>query len=69
MTRGCRQGLLGSTVASAFLLLLLTFSRYFDLFGSLLVRGLLFILIGVAIFIQGLVYHRSKRRTGEDQTP
>lgn len=69
MTRGCRQGLLGSTVASAFLLLLLTFSRYFDLFGSLLVRGLLFILIGVAIFIQGLVYHQSKRRKGEDQTP
>jgi uncharacterized membrane protein len=69
MTRGCRQGLLGSTVAGALLLLLLTFSRYFDLFGSLLVRGLLFILIGVAIFIQGLVYHRAKRRKGEDQTP
>lgn len=64
MTRGCRQGRLGSTVAGAGLLLLLTFSRYFDLFESLLVRGLLFILIGVAIFIQGLVYHRTKRRAG-----
>jgi uncharacterized membrane protein len=62
MTRGCRQGLKGPTVVGSILLILLMFARYFDLFDSLLIRGTIFIGVGAAIFVQGLIYQRVKRR-------
>ena len=62
MTRGCRQGLLQPTVLGSILLAILTLTRYVDLFQSLLARGLVFIVMGVAIFIEGTLYSRAKQQ-------
>ncbi len=61
MTRGCRQGLRGPTAVGSILLVLLMLARYFDLFESLWMRGLVFIGVGVALFVQGLIYRRVRR--------
>ena len=66
MTRGCKEGLLGPTLLGSVLLMMLMFARYFDLLDNLLLRGSVFIVVGIAIFVQGLIYRRVRRqRTGE----
>jgi uncharacterized membrane protein len=62
MTRGCRHGLTVPTVIGSLLLVAYMFARYCDLFESLLIRGLVFIVVGAAIFAQGMLYNRTKRR-------
>jgi hypothetical protein len=61
MTRGCRHGLPGPTVLGSLLLVAYMFARYFDLFDNLFARGVVFIVVGGAIFAQGLIYSRVKQ--------
>ncbi|MCX6992645.1 MAG: DUF2157 domain-containing protein [Kiritimatiellaeota bacterium] len=65
LTRGCRLAMLKPTVIGSILLLVYAFSRYFDLFHSLLERGLVFIVVGALIFGQGILYSRAKGRKTE----
>lgn len=68
LARGCRHALLKPTVIGSILLLVYAFSRYFDLFHSLLGRGLVFVVVGALIFGQGILYARAKSRmTAEKQ--
>lgn len=66
LARGCRLAMLKPTVIGSILLLVYAFSRYFDLFHSLLERGLVFIVVGALIFGQGILYSRAKSRKTED---
>ncbi|MDD4869680.1 MAG: DUF2157 domain-containing protein [Kiritimatiellae bacterium] len=67
MVRGCRHGLLQPTIVGSVLLMIYMITRYFDLFHSLLVRGLVFIVAGVLIFGQGILYSRAKSRKVEQK--
>lgn len=62
MARGCRQGILKFIIWGALLLIALMIARFFDLFESLIVRGLIFVLVGCLIFAEGLLYARIKKR-------
>jgi uncharacterized membrane protein len=61
MARGCRQTRAGLAILGAVLLIALTVARYFDLFDSLFLRGLAFIIIGAIIFAEGYLYTRTKK--------
>ncbi|MFH0881248.1 MAG: DUF2157 domain-containing protein [Lentisphaerota bacterium] len=64
--RGCSLGLLRPTVLGSVLFIALVVARYFDLFESLFVRGLVFVAVGVLLFLEGLLYSRQKKnRAGE----
>lgn len=63
MARGCRQTQAGAAIIGCVLLIALVVPRYFDLFDSLFLRGLVFILIGGIIFAEGYLYTRTKKRT------
>lgn len=63
MGRGCREGLLRPTLLGSLLLVALTLARYFDLFESLAVRGLIFLLVGGLLFTEGILFRRARRRT------
>jgi len=65
LARGCRLAMLKPTVIGSILLLVYAFSRYGDLFHSLLERGLVFIVVGALIFGQGILYARAKARKAE----
>ena len=65
ITRGCRESELRPTVIGALLLFVYAFSRYVDLFESLLARGMVFIVVGAALFAQGVAYNRIRK--GKDQ--
>jgi len=67
LARGCRLAMLKPTVIGSILLLVYAFSRYFDLFHSLLERGLVFIVVGALIFGQGILYSRAKSRKTEEE--
>jgi hypothetical protein len=67
MARGCRLALMKPTVIGSILLLIYAMSRYADLFHSLLVRGLVFIVAGILIFGQGILYSRAKSRKTEEK--
>jgi len=69
MARGCRRALLWPTVTGSLLLVVLVLSRYADLFASLFVRGLIFILIGALIFAEGVFYARARRHPKEEVQP
>jgi hypothetical protein len=62
VARGCRSAVLGQTAMGSILLIALAIARFTDLFGSLAVRGLIFVIVGVLIFSQGFFYIRSKRK-------
>ncbi len=61
MARGCRQTRAGDAVTGSVLLIALSVPRYFDLFDSLFLRGLAFIVIGAVIFAEGYLYARTKK--------
>ena len=69
MARGCREGKAALTVTGSLLLIVLTAARYADLFESLLIRGMVFIVIGAILFGQGIFYVRSKKKRIEGATP
>jgi uncharacterized membrane protein len=62
MGRGCRGGLVGPTVLGSLLFTALAIARYFDLFDSLLVRGLVFLVVGGVLFAEGILFMRARRR-------
>jgi uncharacterized membrane protein len=62
MARGCRQGLLRPTILGSLLLVALTAARYFDLFDSLALRGLVFLAIGGLLIGEGFLFRRARRR-------
>ena len=67
LAKGVRLAMPGPTVIGSILLLIYAFSRYFDLFHSLLARGLVFIVVGALIFGQGILYSRAKSRETEEK--
>jgi uncharacterized membrane protein len=62
MARGCREGLLRPTILGSLLLVGLTTARYFDLFESLAVRGLIFLMVGGLLFTEGILFRHARRR-------
>ena len=61
MARGCREGRLRPTIVGAVLLCFLAFGRYFDLFDNLATRGLVFLIVGGALFGEGILYSRARK--------
>lgn len=66
MVRGCREQRLRPVVLGSVLLSLVVFARYFDLFESLAVRGMVFIGLGAVLFAEGVFYRRARSATGRD---
>jgi len=62
MARGCREGELRPTVLGSLLLAALTAARYFDLFESLALRGVIFLTVGGLLFAEGILFRRARQR-------
>lgn len=62
MVRGCRNGLLKPTMFGSVMLVAIMFARYFDLFDSLAIRGLVFVVVGAGIFLEGIIYARARKQ-------
>jgi uncharacterized membrane protein len=58
---GCRSVNSKLTAAGTILLAFLAFARYADLFDSLLIRAVVFLAVGAAIFFVGMRYSRRKK--------
>ena len=70
MVRGCREGRLRTTVRGSLFLSALVFARYFDLFDSLALRGVVFLLLGGVLFAEGFYYRRLRlHRSNESEAP
>ncbi|MEO6005868.1 MAG: DUF2157 domain-containing protein [Opitutus sp.] len=65
MMRGCRDGALRSTVLGSLVFASLVFARYFDLFESLAIRGLVFLVVGGVLFAEGFFYRRLRHVSDE----
>ena len=59
---GCRDTRLNRVVFGSLLLAAWVFARFADLFDSLLARGVMFVAMGVALFVVAVLYHRQKQR-------
>jgi len=68
MARGCRKGLLRPLLLGSGLLVVLTTARYFDLFESLLVRGVIFLMVGALFFAEGTLFRRASQRSATEDT-
>lgn len=62
MARGCREGELRPVILGSVLLLALIVARYCDLFESLALRGLVFVIVGGVLFAEGFFYRRARQR-------
>lgn len=62
MARGCMKADLKQTSIGSIMLIALVIARFCDLFSSLAVRGLIFVIVGILIFSQGFFYIRSKKK-------
>ncbi|HPS56189.1 MAG TPA: hypothetical protein PLP05_11385, partial [Sedimentisphaerales bacterium] len=62
MADGCKQINVIRTVSGALGLAVLTAARFTDMFDSLAVRGLIFVIVGTLIFAQGFFYLSSKKK-------
>ena len=60
MADGCRLPDWRAALFGCLLLAALVMARYFDLFHNLLIRGLMFLLVGAAVFAEGLFYLKAK---------
>lgn len=65
MVRGCRMVDLGMVACGSALLALIVFARYFDLFESLALRGLVFLALGGVLFAEGFFYRRIRAEVAE----
>jgi uncharacterized membrane protein len=65
MVRGCRASNLALTVRGSLVLAAVLLARYFDLFDSLAIRGLIFVIFGGALFAEGFFYRRIKAENTE----
>jgi uncharacterized membrane protein len=61
MVRGCRTGQLRAVVLGSLFFAALVFARYFDLFESLALRGLVFLVVGGVLFAEGFFYRRLRQ--------
>jgi uncharacterized membrane protein len=61
MAKGCREALLRPTILGSLLFGALMTGRYFDLFESLLMRGLVFLTVGAILFAEGILFMRNRR--------
>jgi len=66
---GCRGARLGSVVGGSLLMAAWVFARYVDLCDSLLARGVMFLVMGAALFAVALLYHRQKRHVRIPHAP
>jgi len=62
MVHGCKTVHAGYVTVGSLLLASIVLTRYADLFESLLVRSLVFLLMGAGIFSIGIAYSKAKRR-------
>lgn len=60
---GCRDLNLKMTATGCVLFAVITFTRYTDLFVSLLARSMVFLIAGAALFSVGLYYSKTKKQT------
>jgi uncharacterized membrane protein len=60
MARGGREGLLRPMVLGSLLLVALAAARFFDLFESLAVRGLIFLIVGAVLGTEGVLFRRAR---------
>ncbi len=67
MARGCREGELRPVILGSLLLVALVAARYFDLFESLALRGVVFLVVGGVLFAEGFFYRRSSQRTEQQR--
>lgn len=67
--RGCRETQPGWVVGGALLMAAWVFARYVDLFDSLLARGVMFVVMGAALFAVALLYHRQKQHARTPAAP
>ncbi len=63
IANGCRELNLKITATGCVLFAIITFTRYTDLFVSLLARSMVFLIAGAALFSVGLYYSKTKRQT------
>jgi uncharacterized membrane protein len=64
MAQGVRRSEMRAVAIGCILLVALTGARYADLFESLLARGMAFLVVGGALFVEGFLYARGKRGKG-----
>jgi hypothetical protein len=67
MAKGCMNAVLSQTIIGSLLLIALVIARFTDLFDSLAVRGLIFVIVGILVFSQGFFYVRSKRKKASQE--
>ena len=58
---GCRMARLGLVAGGSLLMAAWVFARYVDLFESLWARGVMFVVMGAALFAVAILYHRQKK--------
>ena len=63
IANGCRELNLKITATGCVLFAIITFTRYTDLFVSLLARSMVFLIAGAALFSVGLYYSKTKKQT------
>ena len=66
MVRGCREGRLRPTVLGSLFLSAVVFARYFDLFDSMAVRGMIFLVLGGVLFAEGFYYRKLRIQDSEE---
>ncbi|MGH8017552.1 MAG: DUF2157 domain-containing protein [Opitutaceae bacterium] len=66
MVQGCIRADPGRTIGGSLLLAAVVLARFFDLFDSLVARGVVFVVLGVALVAEGFVYRRLRKRTAEE---
>ncbi|MCJ7692349.1 MAG: hypothetical protein MUO22_02900, partial [Sedimentisphaerales bacterium] len=62
MASGCKEINAPRTIIGSVGLAALTIARFTDLFDSLAARGLIFVIVGMLIFVQGFFYVSSKKK-------
>jgi hypothetical protein len=67
MAEGSSTGELKPTVQGSLLLVVLVLARYFDLFESLAVRGVVFLAVGGVLFAEGFFYRKARLRAAEPE--
>jgi len=69
MADGCRKAELKATALGSVLLVAVVTARYFDLFESLFIRGLTFLVIGGVLVAEGVLYTRARRQRQQEGRP
>ncbi|MHC4194768.1 MAG: DUF2157 domain-containing protein [Planctomycetota bacterium] len=67
MASGCKEINAPKTILGSVGLAVLTIARFTDLFDSLAVRGLIFVVVGILIFVQGFFYVSSKKKKAQQE--